>query len=64
MDVESWGIVELNGVLRILVELTPIADETKDVGGVVELAGGAEKDTETTDTEMPLGVEIDIVVEH
>jgi hypothetical protein len=35
----------------------------KDVGESVKLAGGGDE-TDTIDTEMPLGVEIDIVAEH
>jgi hypothetical protein len=61
LNVESCGIVELIGVFGMLVELTPIAVEMKDVGESVKLAGGGDE-TDTIDTEMPLGVEI--VAEH
>jgi hypothetical protein len=47
------------GVVGMLVEFIPVGDGTKDV-----LSGGADTDTVTTETKMPLGVEVGAVAEH
>jgi len=57
------GAVELTATLGILVELTPIVDETNKVGKAVELAEVV-GETTTIDTEIPLGAEIVVMAEH
>ena len=62
-DETDSGAVELTATLGILVELTPIVDETNKVGKAVELAEVV-GETTTIDTEIPLGAEIVVTAEH
>jgi hypothetical protein len=50
-------------LLRILVELIPLVDETATVGKTVELTEVV-GETVTIDTEISLGAETDVATEH